>query len=106
MSNEQSLAIKQWEVVNDLLVIAWNDGTESYLPMQRMRDNCPCANCAGETDVLGNVYKGPPRKMTSSGYELRTLILVGHYGIRPAWADGHNDGIYGFELLMKLAAED
>lgn len=99
-------SIEKWEVVNDLLAIAWNDGTESYLSLQRMRDNCPCAHCAGETDVLGNIYKGPPQKRTPASYQLRGIIPVGHYAIRPAWADGHTDGIYGFELLKGLAAED
>lgn len=106
MRSQQAPTIQNWEVVNDFLVIAWTDGSESYLPLQRMRDNCPCANCAGETDVLGNIYKGPPQKMTPASYQLRGIIPVGHYGIRPAWVDGHTDGIYNFELIQGLAAEE
>jgi DUF971 family protein len=30
---------------------------------------------------------------------------VGAYAVQIDWADGHNDGIYSFEGLRRLAAE-
>jgi DUF971 family protein len=30
---------------------------------------------------------------------------VGSYAVQITWADGHNDGIYSYELLRRLGAE-
>ena len=67
-----------------------------------IRNNCPCAFCSGESDVLGNIYKGPKIKKMGTAYELLNIIKVGHYAIRPTWGDNHNDGIFTFDLLRKL----
>ena len=45
MSNTQ---LSHHEVLNDLLLLQWEDGSENALPLKPMRDNCPCAHCAGE----------------------------------------------------------
>ena len=104
--NEQQVQIKETEIVNDFLLIQWTDETDSAISLRLMRDNCPCASCAGEKDVLGNVYKGPPLKMTAQSYQLKGLQPVGYYGLRPFWADSHTTGIYTIELLKELAAEE
>ena len=40
------------------LAIGWNDGKDSFIDYKTLRDQCPCANCSGESDVFGNLYKG------------------------------------------------
>ena len=90
------------EVVNDLLLLQWTDGSENAILLKGVRDNCPCANCAGETDVFGNVYKGPPQSMKKESYIVTGIQPVGYYAIRPFWKDGHSTGIYSFGLLKKL----
>ena len=65
------------EILNDLLLLKWGDGQESALPLKPMRDNCPCANCAGETDVFGNIYKGPPQIMNDKSYLISGIQPVG-----------------------------
>ena len=70
----KNIQLKYHEIVNDLLLLRWSDNTENILSLKSMRDNCPCANCSGETDVFGNVYKGPPQSMNSS-YKLKEYIL-------------------------------
>src|SRR5688500_3090208 len=50
--------------IGDQLAIKWEDGTESFIPLETMRRRCPCASCHGETDILGNVYKGPARELS------------------------------------------
>ena len=57
------IKLLHYEIVNDLLLLKWDNDTDDALLLKSMRDNCPCANCSGETDVFGNVYKGPPQKM-------------------------------------------
>ena len=96
------LQLNHHEVLNNLLLIQWNDDSENALPLKGLRDNCPCANCAGETDVFGNIYKGPPQKMREESYLISGIQPVGYYAIRPFWKDGHSTGIYSFEFLKKL----
>ena len=96
------LGIKRTEVVNKFLLVKWTDDSETVIPLNTLRDNCPCASCSGETDVLGNIYKGPTLKMNKNSYRIMSINPVGYYGIRPIWTDGHNTGIYTFNLLKSL----
>ncbi len=96
------LQLKNYEIVNDLLLLQWDDKTENVLSLTPIRDNCPCANCAGETDVFGNIYKGAPQTMNENSYVISGIQPVGYYAIRPFWKDGHSDGIFSFEFLKKL----
>ncbi|NOZ03364.1 MAG: DUF971 domain-containing protein [FCB group bacterium] len=101
-----ALQIRHTEVVNDLLLIKWSDDHESFIPLTTLRDNCPCAHCAGETDVLGNVYIGPPQRKTAESYLLSDLEIIGYYALRPFWKDGHDSGIYTLDRLKELAAAE
>ena len=98
------IQLNEYEVLNDLLLLQWGDGSENVLPLKSLRDNCPCANCAGETDVFGNIYKGPPQIMNEKSYHIKGFQPVGYYAIRPFWKDGHSDGIYSYEYLKKLCS--
>jgi len=89
--------------IGEELAIKWEDGSESYVKLETMRRRCPCASCHGETDVMGNVYKGPDRPYTANSFKLARLDSVGGYAIRPVWADGHSTGIYSYEYLKRLA---
>ena len=94
--------IKHTEVVNEFLLVKWTDGSETVILLKNLRENCPCASCAGETDVLGNIYKGPTQERNKNSYRIMSINPVGYYGIRPIWTDGHNTGIYTFDLLKSL----
>lgn len=84
------------------LAIKWDDGSECFISLETLRRNCPCASCHGETDVLGNVYKGPERTLGAASFQLVRLNNVGGYALSPLWADGHSTGLYSFEFLKKL----
>ena len=88
--------------IGNELAVKWDDGSESFISLETMRRNCPCASCHGETDVLGNVYKGPERELGPAAFNLVSLTNVGGYAIKPLWADGHSTGLYSFELLRRL----
>jgi DUF971 family protein len=85
------------------LAIKWEDGSESFVSLEKLRRACPCAGCKGERDIMGNLYKGPDRPLSAGAFELRNVVMVGSYAIQPAWADGHNTGLYPFEYLKQLA---
>lgn len=91
------------QVIGSELAIKWEDSTESYISLERLRAECPCAGCKGETDVMGHVHKGPDQTVSASGVRMTRFSRVGGYGIQPVWGDGHGTGIYSFEYLKRLA---
>jgi DUF971 family protein len=86
------------------LAVKWADGGEDFIALEKLRRACPCAGCKGETDILGNLYKNPEQPLTPKAFELVKILSVGGYAIQPAWADGHNTGIYSFDYLRRVAA--
>ena len=95
--------IKTFEIVNELLLVSFTDNSQAIVALKTLRERCPCASCAGETDVLGNLYKGPEQKLMKSSYQISGIQSVGYYGLRPFWKDGHNTGIFTADLLIKLS---
>jgi DUF971 family protein len=92
--------------VGDELAIKWDDGGEHFIPLEKLRRNCPCAGCKGEADIMGNVYKNPETALTPKAFELIRIVGVGGYAIQPVWADGHSTGIYSFDYLKRVADEN
>ncbi|REJ67144.1 MAG: DUF971 domain-containing protein [Planctomycetota bacterium] len=88
----------------DHLRIAWSDGqVREYLPRE-LRDGCPCATCrekrkaADEPAPLLNVLQpgeAAPVKIVS-------VEPVGRYAYSIDFSDGHNTGIYEFDVLCQL----
>ena len=92
------------EIGNELAV-KWPDGSESYIPLAKLRRACPCAGCQGEVDVMGQLHRGPQQALTSASFRLRSVSRVGMYAVQPVWADGHATGIYSFDYLRRLAEQ-
>jgi len=90
--------------IGNELAVKWDDGAESFIPLEKLRRCCPCAGCKGETDILGNVHKNPDRPLSLRAFELTRVVRVGGYAIQPVWADGHTSGIYSFDYLKRVAA--
>ena len=87
------------------LAIKWEDGTESFVTLEKLRRYCPCAGCKGERDIMGNLYKNPDRPLTPQAFQLRRFTPIGTYAIQPVWGDGHNTGIYSFDYLKQVAEQ-
>ena len=98
-----NISIKNFEVVNDLLLITFSDSSEAVVKLKNMRQRCPCASCEGEKDALGNMYKGPDPILNDNSFIITGVQPVGYYGLRPFWKDGHSTGIFTAELLKKLS---
>jgi len=98
-----NISIKNFEVVNDLLLITFSDSSEAVIKLKNMRKRCPCASCEGEKDALGNIYKGPDPILNDNSFIITGVQPVGYYGLRPFWKDGHSTGIFTAELLKKLS---
>ncbi len=89
--------------IGEELAVKWADGSESFVPLEKLRRCCPCAGCKGEVDILGNVYKGPDKPLKPQAVRMIRITNVGSYAIQPIWGDGHATGLYSFEYLRKVA---
>jgi len=63
-----------------------------------LRLACPCAACVEEMTGRRMLEPGA----IPAGIRPEALALVGAYGLRIRWSDGHDTGIYTFELLRAL----
>ncbi len=83
------------------LRIVWDDGRTHVTPLLMLRARCPCAGCVDEWTGkrLLNV--------TTLRTDVRpmTLTEVGRYAVQVGWSDGHQTGIYSWDLLRRLAEE-
>jgi DUF971 family protein len=97
----------QIKVLNKaFLLIKWDAESESKIGLNYLRDECPCANCKGET-VLLKTYRPPkPTIINPEMYKIQNIQQVGGYAIQISWKDGHNTGIYSWEYLKKLAKDE
>lgn len=79
-----------------VLEIAFDDGTRFELPCEYLRVYSPSAEVRGH---------GPGQEMLQVGKEDVTITAirpVGHYAIALSFSDGHDSGIYTWELLYNL----
>jgi DUF971 family protein len=93
---------KDLQQIGEELAIKWEDGSEQFIPLDRLRRACPCAECKGELDVMGNLHKGEERPLGPKSFQLVRMVVVGGYAVQPLWGDGHGSGLYPFQYLQKL----
>jgi DUF971 family protein len=82
------------------LVVEWRDGRRQVIAFGELRRACPCASCRGELGAPGRFEVDP--ELHPGEDELADMALVGNYGLKVIWADGHDTGIYRFEQLRGL----
>ncbi len=88
------------------ITIVWDDNHEGRITLQTLRDACPCAGCKGET-VLFQTYIPPePDRSVPGRYELQSATPVGNYALKLTWKDGHEMGMYTWQLLRSLCECD
>ena len=89
-------------VIGDELAIAWEEGTEQYLSLRALREDCPCALCAGEPDVMGQTFALGKKVFKPECFILKKYEFVGGYALQFTWGDGHSSGIYSFQYLRRF----
>jgi DUF971 family protein len=99
---QSSVRLADIQQIGSELALRWEDGSESFIALEKLRRACPCAECKGEMDVMGNVYRAPEKPLTPRSFELVRIGPVGGYAIQPQWADGHSTGLYSFDYLRAL----
>ncbi len=91
------------QAVGQELAIKWDDNSETYIPLEKLRRSCPCATCKGEMDIMGQVHKGPAPSLSPESFQLRGLTKVGAYAVQFVWGDGHSTGIYSYDYLAHVS---
>jgi len=109
------------------LLIGWSDGQKRSYSIRELRERCPCATCRekrtqGQEEARGKSHPGAPSESRErkegpimlpvlSAAETRPLKLlgmtpVGNYAYSIKFSDGHETGIYTFDLLRELGREE
>ena len=97
-SNTWPAEIKLHQVSN-ILEISFDNGSVFQLPSEYLRVFTPSAEAVGHA---------PGQEILQTGKEdvsIKEIKPVGNYAITPVFSDGHNSGIYTWDLLYKLGAE-
>ena len=79
----------------------FDDGKESRFPAKWLRARCPCAGCVDEWSGQRTVSEA----QVKPDVRAQNLEPVGRYAVRIDWSDGHNSGIYSWEYLLEMRAE-
>jgi DUF971 family protein len=90
------------QCIGSEVAIRWQDGSEDYYPMDRLRALSPSAEQQGERDLLGHTVGGTDRT-DYAGVTVTGWVPVGGYGIQFSFSDGHRTGIYTFAYLKDIA---
>ncbi len=85
------------------LTLEWPDGSHAEFSLDELRRNCPCAECRrlreqGRTPGPGEYAPVPLTALDAQ--------LVGGWGLRIHWSDGHQTGIYAWSILRAWAGLD
>lgn len=83
---------------DDGVLVEWDAaGHRALFAARALRLACPCAECVEE--MSGRPLLDPAR--VPADVRPLELSLVGSYGIRVRWSDGHGTGIFTFERLRR-----
>lgn len=83
-----------------VLEIAFDSGERFRLPAELLRVYSPSAEVRGH---------GPGQETLQVGkrhVEITGVEAVGHYAIRPTFSDGHDTGIFSWDLLYDIGRHE
>ena len=76
------------------------DNNESFkLPCEYLRVYTPSA------EALGHAPGQEILQIGKQDVNISSIKAIGNYGIEPTFTDGHNSGIYSWDMLYKLGSE-
>lgn len=99
MSLVPPIEIKKIE--ESMIFAKWDDGFESTIRLKSLRDECPSADSREEREkMIDNPFFIPTIKKGRN--ELVSLETVGNYAIKAVWGDGHDTGIYSWDMFRQI----
>ena len=85
-----------------LLTITWADGHTSRLSLFGLRKNCPCVSCRGGHELMGRYEPQLFLVEPTRTYKIVNAEAVGNHALKISWDDGHNAGMYRWELIRHM----
>jgi DUF971 family protein len=85
--------------LSKVLEVGFSDGRQFRIPFELMRVYSPSAEVQGH---------GPGQEVLQTGkrdVDLLALEPVGNYAVQPTFSDGHDTGIYSWDYLYFLGAQ-
>ena len=82
-----------------ILEIAFSDGAQFKIPFELMRVYSPSAEVQGH---------GPGQEVLQTGKrEVNVVELepIGNYAVKPVFSDGHDSGLFTWDYLYRLGAD-
>lgn len=83
-----------------VLEVAFSDGARFRIPFELMRVYSPSAEVQGH---------GPGQETLQTGkreVQITALAQVGHYAVQPQFSDGHDSGLFSWDYLYQLGANE
>lgn len=106
----KNVRLKKIEKNSTELVLTWDDNHRQNIQkisVRRLREECPCAPCQSERSGNNDPLALPTFKEEDvKSYQINDIALIGNYAIALRWKDGHATGIYPFEMLKALGAQN
>ncbi len=99
---EKTMKPSQIKIKDGKIHFTWSDNREMSFGLKQFREECPCANCKGET-ILYTTFK--PQRITIETpdmYKVAAIAPVGDYAIQIRWKDGHDTGIYSWAYIDEM----
>jgi DUF971 family protein len=93
------ISIKQTDP--ETITFTWDDHQVTPIPIRLLRDECPCAECKGETILMHQILPVVKPKLPGH-YSIMKIVPVGSYAIQISWGDTHETGLYSWEYLRSL----
>lgn len=87
------------EETESTISIKWSDDSETAYDAPTLRRQCPCASCVNEwtgQKILED--KNVPDDLSFSH-----ISIVGRYALNFHFSDGHDTGIFSFDLLRRMS---
>ena len=84
------------------LEILWSDGRKDRFPLFGLRKNCPCVSCRGGHDKMGRFEPQLFAVEPTREYKIKNAETVGNHALKIVWDDGHDSGMYRWNLLRKM----
>lgn len=78
--------------------IKWSDDTETRYTAPQLRRECPCASCINEWTGEKILDHGS----VSPFLTFKNIAIVGRYALSFTFSDGHDTGIFSFNLLKSF----
>jgi DUF971 family protein len=83
-----------------VLEVAFADGARFRIPFELLRVYSPSAEVKGH---------GPGQETLQTGKRevlITALAPVGHYAVQPQFSDGHDSGLFSWDYLYELGANE